>query len=114
MAGRWLHSIFNFLNWVMVVTLTVVVFLSVAELITQSTNTERWIPGIILCFIGLGLYGFSVLLSRSYSINRTLATTSIDSKVKAWTEPQWIHFIGLLGISAFIASEILIFIYVFS
>jgi hypothetical protein len=114
MADHWLDSIFKFLNWVIIATLTVVVFLSVAELITQSTNTERWIPGIILCFMGLGLYLGSVLLSRSYSINRTLATASLDSKVKARPEPQWIHFIGLLGISAMVASEILIFIYVFS
>jgi hypothetical protein len=114
MADRWLYSIFKFLSWILKATIVVVVFLFISELMTQSTNTDRWLPGVVLCFLGLSLYLGSVLFSRSYSINRTLAAASIDSKVAARPEPQWVSFVELLGISALIASEILIFIYVFS
>ena len=108
------YSIFKFLHWVIKVAIAVVVFLSAAEFITQYANTERSLSGIVLCFTGLGLYIGSVVLSRSYSINRTLAEASNDSKVGASPESQWVSFVGLLGISALVASEIIIFIYVFS
>ena len=114
MVDRWLYLIFKFLGWVLKATIAVAVFLFAAEYISQSTNTERWLPGVALCLTGLGLYIGSTLTSRSYSINRTLAATSLDSKVEVSPEPGWVSFIGLLGISALVASEIIIFIYVFA
>ena len=114
MLGIRTDTILTFLNWLLRAAIVVLVFLIVAELITNYTGAQRWGVGVILCVVGLGLYLGSVILTRTFTINHTLEI--VDGKTESGTEvvPKWVSTMSLLGISALITAEILIFIYVFA
>ena len=114
MLGIRTDTILTFLNWLLRAAIVVLVFLIAAGLVTKWTGAQIWVPGVVLCVLGLGLYFSNVLLTRSFTINHTLELASEEIEIEARAVPKWINNMGLLGISALVASEILIFFYVFA
>ena len=109
-----MNTILKVFEWLLKTTIAVLVFLIASVLITNWTGARPWVAGVVLCVLGLGLYCSNVLLTRSFTINHTLELASDEIEIGARAVPKWINNMGLLGISALVASEILIFLYVFA